>query len=483
MKNQNNPKLNLLNLFLKNQIQVSPDALNKLLESDHPLSYSQTLIDNLKNENRTILLPDDIKANNLKKETSKKSSYRILKNYTQTYHITGIEDMSAYFLARLDYFKKQLRGRLSNTISISNLRKSGRDKISLIAIVSNKTKTRNGNYMFTLEDYSGQIKAIAVGEKVKQIAESVVYDDVLGFVGSAGDNVFFIDEIVWPDIPIKEEKKDPNNDTNVAFISDLHIGSKNFLSDKFQTFLNWLNGKVNKKTELYPQLSENIKYLFIAGDIVDGVGVYPTQYDDLEIPDIYKQYKEAANILSQIPEKIKVFISPGNHDYVRLAEPQPPISKEIASDLYELPNVSMVSNPCYLKIEKELNGGFNVLLYHGTSMDSLIPMIPSLKDGYKHPEKVMLAMLKRRHLSPPYETNLIPQPNNGDPLIIPSDVDIFQTGHVHSNGALNYRGVTLVNGGTWQAKTEFQVFLGHEPTPARVPVINLKNRNLTLIQF
>jgi len=68
-------------------------------------------------------------------------------------------------------------------------------------------------------------------------------------------------------------------------------------------------------------------------------------------------------------------------------------------------------------------------------------------------------------------------------MIIPEDIDIFQTGHVHSNGALNYRGVTLINGGTWQDKTEYQAFLGHEPTPARLSLLNLKTKQLTLIQF
>lgn len=471
-------KAKIIKTFLENGIQVSTRALEQLIKKKDFEKHIDILIDKLRNENRNFLLPTDLVL-----EEGKDNDIEILRNYTQSYRIKGIEDMSAYFLARLNYFKKKLQSRLKNVISINNLKKTGKDKVSLIAIVSEKVKTKNGNYLFNLEDFTGQIKAIATKDDVKKAAESVAYDDVLGFVGSAGDNVFFIDEIIWPDIPIKDEKKETGEDIKVAFISDIHIGSKKFLVNKFQNFLNWLNGKVDKNIELHPELPEKIKYIFIAGDIVDGVGVYPTQYNDLVIKDIYKQYKEAAKFIGKIPERIKVIVSPGNHDYVRLSEPQPPIDKDIAPELYELPNVLMVSNPSYLKIENHLNGGFNVLVYHGTSMDYLIPNDSNLKDGYKHPEKIMLAMLKRRHLSPPYETNLIPQPNNGDPLIIPEEVDIFQTGHVHSNGASNYRGVTLVNGGTWQEKTDFQVFLGHEPTPARLPVLNLKDRQLTLIQF
>ena len=61
--------------------------------------------------------------------------------------------------------------------------------------------------------------------------------------------------------------------------------------------------------------------------------------------------------------------------------------------------------------------------------------------------------------------------------------DIFHAGHVHTNGYATYRGVKVINSGTWQARTKYQETLGHVPTPARVPIINLQNHEVTVMHF
>ncbi|MFO7872171.1 MAG: metallophosphoesterase [Candidatus Undinarchaeales archaeon] len=466
----------IMNLFLENNIQLSRDALDEILKNEEPFSYSEDLLKTSKREGRLFINLEQLKKGIIK------PVIEVIKNFDQTYKISDVQDMSAYFQARLNYFKNNLQKRLQSVVSINNAKRAGREEISLIAIVSGKRTTKSGNVMFSLEDFSGEMRAIATKEKLIKEADKIVNDDVLGFTGNMSNGIFFINEFTWPDMPIHNNQKTKGDDATAAFISDVHIGSREFEAKKFQKMIDWINGDLDSHTELHPHLSEKLKYIFIAGDLVDGVGVYPGQEDDLIIKDIYKQYKEAAKILEQIPERIKIVISPGNHDYVRLAQPQPPVSKETAPDLYDLPNVDMISNPGLIKAGSG-SESTNILIYHGTSIDKMVMSDPNLKDGYKKPGKVMAALMKRRHLCPLFEGDIMPQPNHGDPLVIPEDIDVLHMGHVHSNDIVDYRGVTLINSGTWQAKTSFQEFLGHEPTPARLPLLNLKTNQITLTQF
>jgi DNA polymerase II small subunit len=261
-------------------------------------------------------------------------------------------------------------------------------------------------------------------------------------------------------------------------LSDTHIGSKKFLAKEFKELINWFKGDTEDANR--EEIGNKLKYILVAGDIVDGVGIYPNQDKELELTDIYKQYEKAGKIFAEIPEEIQIIISPGNHDFIRAAQPQPALDKEIASELYELDNVTMVSNPATVNLGSN-GSGTNVLLYHGVSIDTMVYSDPELKDGYKHPEKVMKSLLVRRHLSPQYETGLLT--SGMDYMTIPNNIGVFHAGHVHSNGALNYRGVTIINSGTWQAQTDYQKLCGHEPTPGKLPVLNLKTKDMRLFEF
>jgi DNA polymerase II small subunit len=39
-----------------------------------------------------------------------------------------------------------------------------------------------------------------------------------------------------------------------------------------------------------------IKYLFVAGDSVDGIGIYPQQITELDIFDIYEQFDRLTDL-------------------------------------------------------------------------------------------------------------------------------------------------------------------------------------------
>jgi len=94
----------------------------------------------------------------------------------------------------------------------------------------------------------------------------------------------------------------------------------------------------------------------------------------------------------------------------------------------------------------------------------------------------MLELLKRRHLSPVYGSNPI-VPEGRDYMVINDEPDVVHMGHIHKNGSMLYRGTLLLNSGTFQARTEFQIRMGHVPSPCIVPILEAQSGKLTHISF
>jgi DNA polymerase II small subunit len=171
---------------------------------------------------------------------------------------------------------------------------------------------------------------------------------------------------------------------------------------------------------------------------------------------------------------------------MRIAEPQPPLYKDFAKPLWALPNVIMVSNPAIVNIGKSKNfTGFNVLMYHGYSFDYFVANVDYLRmnGGYDRPELIMKFLLQKRHLAPTHTSTLYLPDINYDPLVIDLVPDFFVTGHIHKSSVINYKGITLICGSCWQAKTSFQEKVGHHPEPSRVPLVNLQTREIKILKF
>jgi len=195
----------------------------------------------------------------------------------------------------------------------------------------------------------------------------------------------------------------------VVMISDVHVGSDTFLTEAWDSFSDWL-----------PE--SDARYLLIAGDLVDGIGIYPGQENELTIPDIYEQYDLFGEMLCALPSDMEIVISPGNHDAVRGAEPQPALSGDFIRKFPD--NVTLVENPAMVNLQ-----GVRVLLYHGRSYDDMISMIPGAT--YTHPEVMMQEMLIRRNLTCTYGMRTPIFPTKEDRMIIDPIPEILLTGHVH----------------------------------------------------
>lgn len=392
----------------------------------------------------------------------------------------NLDGFVSYFRNRMermrDIIGSQRMGISGMVPNIEALRNcaNGRE-VTIVGMVLNKIVTKNGNIMIVIDDETGEYKLIFMNgssQKAKALFEKarrIVNDEVIAVNGRMSSPFIIANEIVWPDIPIKERAK-VEEDIGIAFVSDLHIGSKKFMEKNFINFVKWLNGEYGERHDL----AGKIKYIVLGGDVVDGIGVYPNQDRDLAIPDIYAQYKLFTDIIQEVPDYIHMFIIPGNHDAVQRAEPQPPLTKELLGGM-KADNIHMLPNPSFLTLH-----GIEILAYHGTSLDSMIRSIPGL--SYANPEGAMIELLKRRHLSPIYGGNII-VPSRKDNMIIDKVPDILNMGHVHKNCLSGYHGVDIVNSGTWQARTERQIAQGHVPSPCILPVYEAKYKRFVTLNF
>jgi len=382
-----------------------------------------------------------------------------------------------YFKSRLKKIRRILRENpeVSGVIDIGKLSYVNPEgDVTIIGLVNSKRETRNG-YMFEVEDLTGIIKVfIGRNKEDYKKAFEIMPDSVVAFKGRYSKRgIFFAENIYLPDVPLYKREKPPLEEKIYAvLISDIHVGSNKFCEKAFMKFLEWLNGNVNTKAE--EEIVSRIKYLIIAGDVVDGIGIYPGQYNELSIPDVFDQYEALANLLSSVPEHITMFIGPGNHDAARTALPQPEFYREYAKPLYELKNAVIISNPAVIDLH-----GREFLIVHGRGIEDVVSYVPNM--SHHKPVKPMVQLLKLRHLAPTFGGKVPIAPDPEDLLVIESVPDLVQMGHVHVLDYQIYRGVFLINSATWQAQTEFQKMVNVVPTPAKVPIIDVETARLRMI--
>lgn len=405
----------------------------------------------------------------------------IIKDVTGNSNCEGTtNDFTKLFLDRYNSLKKILRYQrreIANAIPIKKSLRSGMKEVNIVGIVKEVRTTTNGHRLIELEDETDIATCIALknNHEILQLANEIVLDEIIGIRGQISRNgdLVVIHNIVYPDISIQNERHRSEVPIFAAFLSDIHVGSKKFMQVEWQAFLRWINGEMGNSRQR--DVAGKIKYLLIPGDVVDGIGIYPDQDKELAIVDVYRQYEALAEQLRLIPDHIEMIILPGNHDAVRPAEPQPTFEKEI-QNLFSGMNMTFLGNPSYFSLH-----GVEILAYHGQSLLDYATNIQHLK--YNEPTEIMKVMLKKHHLAPTYGGYTPLAPEHLDYMIIDRIPDIFVTGHVHLAQISDYRGVTLINASSWQAQTSYQKMLNFIPDSAKLPIVDLKSGNVTMMDF
>ena len=396
--------------------------------------------------------------------------YKVLMDTSNKSYTSGeIGNLIEYFQNRY----KKLSGILSKRPELRVWQKineitENQTDLNLIVMITDIRSTKNGHYLIEVEDDTGSLPVLVSkdNDELIRAAKNLMKDEVIGIIaqkraGQSENQLVICQNIIDPGVPRMPRKE---VDFGTVFTSDIHIGSSTFLEDAFVKFTRWLNGDFGNEEQR--EMANNVKYMIVGGDIVDGIGVYPNQYKELAIKDITLQYDEAARLLGDVRSDIKIIITPGNHDASRVAEPQPAVPEKYAKSLYKLNNVEFLSNPSMVSLD-----GLEVLIYHGRGIDDMV--MGSNDFSHERNDLVMKEFLNKRHLAPLYGERTPLASELEDHLVIDRVPDVLHTGHVHINRYVNYKGIHCINSGTFQTQTEFQKIYNIMPTPAQVPIIDV----------
>lgn len=390
-----------------------------------------------------------------------------------------LEEYLQYFQDRFKRIERLLRQRMdvkAATSILEALRAQPKSKLKIICMLTEKRESKNQTIL-SVEDLHGSTSVLIpqkAPEEVHKKAAQLLPDQIVCLaVIKTRTNLFLAEDIIFPEVGRKPPQR-ASEPVYAVFTSDIHVGSNKFQRSSFRRFIKWLNGKYGNQE--MKEIAGRVKYLLIAGDVVDGIGIYPGQAKELTIRDVHKQYQFAEKLLQLIPDYIQIVVSPGNHDATRKSLPQPAIAQEYFNTSNGKGNIYSVSSPCALTIH-----GVEVLMCHGRSLDDLIGAVPGI--DHEHPEKAMKLLLQARHLAPIYGGKTMLSPENRDYLVVDRVPDIFHAGHIHVLGYCNYRGVLVINSGGWQEQTEYMEKLGLVPTPGKVPVVNLQTLETTILSF
>ncbi len=423
---------------------------------------------------------DDIFYENKKKDIKevKKNEgvISVLNNLSSNPRIYGVNDFISDFRQKYNKIKDILLEK--DYDDITSIRKIGKNSnFTVIGSVFSKKYTKNKNLLLNIEDITGNINIIVNknNKYIFEIGEKLILDDVVVFRGSNSGDLFFCNDIIFSKLKVNDIRLE--DDCWVAFISDLHCGSINFMENKFLKFIKWINGKDN---QIYNQISKNVKYLFVGGDLVEGVGHYLGQESDLNIKNMSGQYKKVQELFKLFRDDLKIVISPGSRDAIWFGEPQNKISAKYLPELYDKENINFVNNPSMITIE----GKIKILSYHGANLYNLINENDFIKNkyGFSSPNNMLKELLDKRQLSPGYgKVDIIPDDNSS--LIIDEVPNVVFSGSLHRCEVGMKDNIVLINGSCWVKNTKFLDKKGIIPDSCKVPLLNLKTREIKILDF
>ncbi|MFH0816185.1 MAG: DNA-directed DNA polymerase II small subunit [Methanobacteriota archaeon] len=400
------------------------------------------------------------------------SDVAVIQEITDESRCTGqASDFKNYFEDRLRVLSRLLKQRpeMGGAVKVESALGYDAREARVICMVSDVARPQDkrvrGTWL-TVEDETGTMR-VWLPDEGGFAGKYVLKDEVIGILGKVQKprghhpgrdrgNYIVAQHLIRPELVGPRTPRRSENPLVMACAGDLHVGSSHFLPKPWGKLVSWL--KSGDGT------AGNVKYLLMPGDMVDGIGIYPNQDEELEIDDVYLQYERLATMLAEIPDHIALIILPGNHDAQRLSEPQPALPQKVRDILGTRP--SYVGNPSYLMVD-----GVRVLAYHGRGFDDFAGNLGPI--GYQQPMLLMQEMLKRRHMSPIYGGKNQLAPERRDHMVINPVPDVFVTGHVHGAGIEDYKGVVNINASTLQSQTPFQASHNFNPDPGKVPWVRL----------
>ena len=213
--------------------------------------------------------------------------FKVLKYTSNKSYTSGeIGNLIEYFQNRYKKLSEILEKRpeLRTWQKINEITEDQTD-LNLIVMITDIRSTKNGHYLIEVEDDTGSLPILVSkdNDELIRAARNLMKDEVIGVIaqkrsGQSENRLAICQNIIDPGVPRKERKE---VDFGTVFTSDVHIGSVTFLEDAFVRFTRWLNGDYGSEEQR--EMANNVKYMIVGGDIVDGIGVYPNQDKELAI--------------------------------------------------------------------------------------------------------------------------------------------------------------------------------------------------------
>ncbi len=464
--------------------QLAESSIKILLRRENPDELLEKLLAWLKNSRPGVVLVESsvveeflksLDEVEVKEEPVPRTATFKVKSmsYSDVWIEGSTEEFRLYFNVRYQRLREVFEKRGISVYSPSELINQRLKEAYVVGVVSEVRAIRN-NYQLLIEDPKGIWRIIVPkgNRALEERVESLLPDMVVAVRVRLRASLLVAQDILLPDIPPILHRKPSGPDVNICIVSDIHVGSSRFNEELFNDFLDWLSSDEEDASKT--------AFVVINGDLIDGVYIYPGQESELSLPSLNKQFEKAAELLGKIPERVTVIYVPGNHEPVRKALPQPPIQPRYREILDSKREIVYLGNPALLSFDD-----VDFLIFHGQTLDDVIQAGSRFSYSTIHTDAASLLefMIKSRHLAPTYGGVTPLLPLKDDPLMISEVPDVFATGHIHIATHSVYRGMQLINTGTWQEQTRFQASLGLEPTVGTAALINLRSMRIDIKHF
>ena len=187
----------ILSAAAKRKLFFTPDAMEMILSNDHPMEFTNTVFSHLADNVMFVSkkdIMDCITGDKILFESPKEIVPH--NRFTPDIHvikgtdITGestcegkINDFAQYFRARFFTLKRlvEKRNDFGKAMDISRAKTLDRD-VKIVGIVYEKSTTKNGHTMLTIEDDTDTIK-VFISRDSPLASESFVNDEVIGIQG------------------------------------------------------------------------------------------------------------------------------------------------------------------------------------------------------------------------------------------------------------------------------------------------------------
>jgi DNA polymerase II small subunit len=345
-------KQEIIDAFLEKGKLLTPNALEFLTGKN-----IEPLLKNTENGIYPTLVLDE-------STLSMQDNIRIIKNLSTKKKEITTEDFIKFYKSKYEKMKDVIIQRLQKDFVSLNKLDARRDEVHIIGIVKD-IKKHDNKKIVELEDMTTTVPVLF--DEIDD-TDDIELDDVIAVRAVSAGKILYGKKILWPDLPLRQPAKGFGK---ACFISDLHLDETP--EQDFIKFIEWFS-------------NQNIKYLFVAGDIGDN--------------------RLFEKIIDKYCTNKKTFTIPGNID--NDAYPQLP-------EHFESRHIIPLSNPAMAEIN-----GIKILLIHDMNIN----------------------MFKKRYLGK--SKTILPE----DYLVLEEVPDIVHYGHTHEAQVSNYKSTTLVNSGS-----------------------------------